>query len=186
MRIIFLGPPGSGKGTQAKLLQDRLSLTLIGTGDLLRAAVRDSTPTGKKAHSYMAAGHLVPDEVVNQIVADFFQGANPPQRFLLDGYPRTVAQAEFLGKTLTGCKLPIDRVLLFDVPEDELVKRLNSRRLAEGRVDDDESTIRNRLETYRNQTAPLVEHYRGLGKLANISATGDVEEIHRRVMAQLT
>lgn len=185
MRIIFLGPPGSGKGTQAKLLQQHLGLTVIGTGDLLRAAVKAGTPTGKKAESFMNSGKLVPDEVVNDIVDDFFHAANPPQKFLLDGYPRTVAQAEFLAKILSDCKLHVNKVLLFEVPEDELIRRMNSRRLAENRADDDEATIRKRLETYRQQTAPLVDHYQRQGLLAVIPATGDVEAIHRQTLTHL-
>jgi len=185
MRVIFLGPPGSGKGTQAKLLQQHLGLTVIGTGDLLRAAVKAGTPTGKKAENYMNSGQLVPDEVVNDIVDDFFHGANPPQKFLLDGYPRTVAQAEFLARILADCKLDINKVLLFEVPEGELIRRMNSRRLAENRADDDEATIRKRLDTYRQQTAPLVDHYRRLGLLSEIPAIGDVEAIHRQTLAHL-
>jgi adenylate kinase len=186
MRIIFIGPPGSGKGTQAKLLQQHLGLTVIGTGELLRAAVKAATPTGKKAESFMNSGKLVPDELVNDIVDDYFHGPNPPQKFLLDGYPRTVAQAEFLKTTLADCNLNIDKVLLFDVAEDELIRRMNARRLAENRADDDEATIRKRLDTYRQQTAPLVDHYRRQGLLAVIAATGDVGAIHKQTLSHLT
>jgi adenylate kinase len=185
MRIVFVGPPGSGKGTQAALLQERPGVPVIGTGDLLRAAVRDDTPTGRKAKSYMAQGHLVPDELVNQIVSEYFHRPDPPRRFVLDGYPRNEAQADFLDDALADCKLPLTRVVLFSVPEDELVRRLSARKIAENRVDDDEATIRKRLELYNSETKPIVEHYRRLGLLSEIPATGTVEDIHRKVLATI-
>jgi adenylate kinase len=186
MRTVFVGPPGSGKGTQAKLLTERRGLDYLGTGDLLRRAVREHTPTGQKAEHYMALGQLVPDEVVNEIVSEFFHGADPPKRFVLDGYPRNVDQARYLDDVLADCNLVLTRVLLFNVPEDQLVRRMNCRKLAENRADDNEAAIRKRLEVYRDTTRPVVEHYRRAGLLAEIDATGDVEAIHQKVIESLT
>ena len=185
MRIVFVGPPGSGKGTQAKLIQERLGCQIIGTGDLLRGAVKAGTPTGRKAEQFMIRGELVPDDVVNDIVADFFRGPNPPPAFLLDGYPRNVSQAEFLDRVLTEAKLPVTRIVFFTVPEDELVRRIDVRRTAENRPDDDAAAVRQRLATYEHATRPIVDYYRKTGNLVEIPAVGDVEAIHRRVVAEL-
>src|SRR5438105_9273030 len=113
MRIVFVGPPGSGKGTQARLLEDRLGLLHISTGDLLRTAIREGTPCGKLVEPYVVAGQLVPDEIVNERVSEYFHGPNPPQKFVLDGYPRTAAQAEYLDSILAECRLPLTRAILF-------------------------------------------------------------------------
>ena len=185
MRIVFVGPPGSGKGTQAKLVQDRLSVPVIGTGDLLRGAVMAGTPTGRKAEGFMTRGELVPDEVVNDIVAEYFRGDNPPNKFLLDGYPRNVSQAEYLDRVLADCKMPLTRVVFFAVSEDELIRRIDVRRTAENRADDDAAAVRQRLATYEQATRPVVDYYRKTGILIEIPAVGDVEAIHRRVIAEL-
>jgi len=185
MRVILFGPPGSGKGTQAKLLTERLGLAYLGTGDLLRRAVREKTPTGAKAEQFMVAGKLVPDAVVNDIVDEFFHGANPPTRFVLDGYPRNTAQAEFLDRVLADCKLGLSAVLLFHVPDDELTRRMLARGAAERRADDTEATIRKRLEVYAAETAPVVEHYRRAGLLSEIEATGEVDSVYQTVLARL-
>src|SRR5438105_2443435 len=119
MRLIFVGPPGSGKGTQARLLQDRYGFVCIGTGDLLRSAVKDGTPAGKLAEPYMSRGALVPDDIVNERIREFFLSPNPPKKFILDGYPRNLAQAEFLDRNLRDSGLPLSKVILFDVPDAE-------------------------------------------------------------------
>jgi adenylate kinase len=183
MRLVFVGPPGSGKGTQARLLQERFGVSCIGTGDLLRSAVRDGTPSGKLAEPYMLRGELVPDDVVNARVAEFFSGANPPNKFLLDGYPRNSSQAEFLDASLAKCGLDLTNVIFFNVPDGELVQRLEARSTKENRPDDTNEVIKQRLKLYHQTTAPVVEHYRKAGLLAEVPATGDVEEIHRKVVA---
>lgn len=185
MRIIFVGPPGSGKGTQAKLLQERMGFQIIGTGDLLRGAVKAGTATGRKAEQFMVRGELVPDAIVNDIVAEYFRGPNPPTKYLLDGYPRTVAQAEFLDGVLNEAKVPTTRVIFFSVPVEELVRRIDVRRTAENRADDDAAAVRQRLTTYEQATRPVVDHYRKTGILVEIPAIGDVEAIHDRVIAEL-
>jgi adenylate kinase len=185
MRIVFVGPPGSGKGTQAKLVQERLGLPVIGTGDLLRGAVKAGTATGRKAEQFMVRGELVPDGVVNDIVAEYFCGTNPPTKFLLDGYPRNVSQAEFLDGALANCKLPLTRVIFFMVSENELIRRIEVRRTAENRADDDAAAVRQRLATYEQATRPVVDYYQKTGILVEIPAVGDVEAIHRRVIAEL-
>lgn len=185
MRTVFVGPPGSGKGTQSRLLSERYGLVLIGTGDLLREAVASGSAHGVEAEHYMSRGQLVPDAVVNQIVSDFFHGKCPPPRFVLDGYPRTVSQAEYLDRALSDCHLGLSRVILFTVPVEELVRRIESRRHAENRADDTAGTVRQRLQTYEESTRPVVDYYRAKGLLAEVDATGDVEAIHQKVVALL-
>jgi adenylate kinase len=182
MRLIFVGPPGSGKGTQAKLLHDRYGVMCIGTGDLLRSAVREGTPSGKLAEPFMLRGALVPDDIVNGRVAEYFTGDHPPKKFLLDGYPRNKSQAEFLDGTLKAAGLALTRVIHFDVPDEELVRRLDGRGKVEGRADDTIETIRQRLKLYHDATKPVVEHYRQTGLLAEVLAIGDIESIHKQVV----
>ncbi|RMD71473.1 MAG: adenylate kinase [Gammaproteobacteria bacterium] len=182
MRIILLGPPGAGKGTQAKFIQEAFGIPHISTGDMLRAAVQQGTPLGKMAKSYMDAGQLVPDDVIIGLVKERIQQPDCAKGFLLDGFPRTVAQAE----ALKGAGVDIDAVVEIDVPDEEIIKRLSGRRVhpASGRVyhmiynppkedekdditgepliqrdDDKEETVRKRLEVYHQQTRPLVEYY---------------------------
>jgi len=185
IRLVFVGPPGSGKGTQAKLLNEKFGVTCIGTGDLLRSAVREGTPSGKLAEPYMKRGELVPDEVVNARVNEYFSGPSPPKKFLLDGYPRNTSQAEFLDKSLKAAGISLTRVILFDVPDDELVRRLETRGTIEARPDDSIEVIRNRLKLYHETTEPVVGHYRRSGLLAEIRATGTKDDIHKQVVAIL-
>lgn len=186
MRIIFLGPPGCGKGTQAKLLHDRFGLAIIGTGDMLRSAVNDGTPTGKKLAAIMASGRLVPDDVVNEIVFEFFHATNPPKDFVLDGYPRNREQAEFLDGGLKDCGLSLSKVILFKVPEVELIRRMTTRRMTDQRADDDDATILKRQELYHETTAPVAEYYRKAGLLAEINALGAVETVHKQIVDLIT
>lgn len=181
MRLVFLGPPGSGKGTQARLLNERLGLQAIGMGDILRAAVRGGTPLGKQVKEYLHSGRLAPDGLVNEVVADLFRRDGRPTKFVLDGYPRTLPQAESFEQLLKQTGQDLTCAVLFKVPDEELERRLGGRRLAEGRIDDSAETVRKRLELYRTNMAPLVEHFRRVGLLHEIDATADVESVYQAI-----
>jgi adenylate kinase len=209
MDLILLGPPGSGKGTQAKKLVDRYHLPQISTGDILRAALKEKTPLGLEAKQYMDQGKLVPDEVVVGIVRDRLKAPDCQGGFILDGFPRTVPQAEALGTTLKAMNRGIDHVISIEVDNAELLKRLGGRRTCRNcgamyhlvfdppkkkgvcdtcggelyqRADDQEKTIRERLKVYDKQTAPLIQYYRGKGLLRAIDGVGEVEEIFQRIV----
>jgi adenylate kinase len=212
MDLILLGPPGSGKGTQAKKMVDRYHLPQISTGDILRQALKEKTPLGLEAKQYMDQGRLVPDEVVVGIVRDRLKAPDCRGGFILDGFPRTVPQAEALGTTLQAMHRDIDHVISIEVANAELLKRLGGRRTCrncgamyhllfdppkkEGvcdkcggelyqRADDQEKTIRERLQVYDKQTAPLIQYYRGKGLLRAIDGIGEVEEIFQRIVAAI-
>ncbi len=182
MRLVFLGPPGSGKGTQARLLNKRLGLAVIGTGDILRDAVRQKTPLGQQVQVYLHSGRLVPDGLVNDIVTELFRRADHPTHFVIDGYPRTLPQAVSFEAVLRQAGLDIRSAVLFSVPDEELVRRLGGRRLAESRVDDSEETVRKRLAVYQASIAPLVEHFRREGMLREVDATADVETVYKEIV----
>ncbi|MBC2682219.1 adenylate kinase [Corynebacterium anserum] len=171
MRLVLLGPPGAGKGTQASLLSDALKIPHISTGDLFRANISNGTDLGKQAQEYMDAGKLVPTEVTANMVRDRLNQEDARNGFLLDGFPRTIEQAELLEKMLQDDGTKLDAVVNYVVSEDVVVDRM----LARGRNDDNEETIRTRLEVYRTETAPLIEHYQDI--LVNIDAEGTVEDI---------
>ncbi len=154
-RIIFLGPPGAGKGTQAKTLADHWGVPHISTGDILRAAIKEQTPLGVKAKSYVDSGKLVPSELVQDMVEERLNKADTSSGWILDGFPRTVEQAVFLDKLLQKMNLDGAMVVNLDVPDDVVVARL----LARGRRDDTEEVIRRRLEIYRSETTPLIDYY---------------------------
>ena len=179
MRLVLLGPPGAGKGTQAALISDKLSVPHISTGDLFRANIGEGTPLGIEAKQYMDAGELVPTDVTARMVESRLEEADAQNGFLLDGFPRTVEQAEILTALLEKKGLALDGVLNFQVDEDVVVERM----LARGRADDNEETIRTRLRVYRDETAPLIDHY--AGAIINVDAQGEVEEINARVMEAL-
>jgi adenylate kinase len=183
MRLVFVGPPGSGKGTQAKLLQERLGLVPIGTGDILRDCVRRGGALGHKAEPYMRSGRLVPDELVNEIVAEFFRRDDHPTQFVMDGYPRTLAQATWFEAFLHQYGMDLEHAVLFEVPEEAVVRRLSGRRLVEGRVDDTEETVRKRLAVYHESADVLIEHYREAGLLREVDATADVETVYKQIAA---
>jgi len=181
MRLIFLGPPGSGKGTQAKLLAERLGVPAISTGDMLRDAVRRGTPLGRRAQAIMDAGELVPDDVVIGLVRERIALPDAAKGFLLDGFPRTIEQAEALDRILRGNAAPLDGVINLLVPEGTLLERLLGRAALEGRSDDRRETVAERLRIYREKTAPLVQHYRDLGLLSDVDGSGSIDEVAGRI-----
>jgi adenylate kinase len=206
VRLIFLGPPGAGKGTQARELAREWRVPQVATGDMLREAMAAGTPLGREAKQYYDRGALVPDDVILKMVAERFQQADAAHGFLLDGFPRTIPQADGLGAMLDTLGQKLDAVVYFDVSEPELVRRLTGRRLCRTcqtsyhvvsapptrtgicdkcggelyqREDDSEATVRHRLEVYDRQTAPLLEYYRQRGLLRAISGEGPVEKIRQ-------
>jgi len=212
MQAILLGPPGAGKGTQAKMLTERYGVPQVSTGDILRAAVAAGTPLGKEAKAYMDRGALVPDEVVIGIVRDRLGEPDCRKGYLLDGFPRTVAQAEALSRMLKKLGAPLPRVASLEVGEEELVKRLSGRRTCpacgepfhveshpprvEGicdkcggrliqREDDREETIRRRLQVYRKETEPLIGYYQNQGLLKTVNGLGEAGEVFARVSRAL-
>jgi adenylate kinase len=212
MRIVLLGAPGSGKGTQAQRLQSEFGIPQISTGDLLRQAVADDTPLGQAAKAAMDAGELVSDEIVLGMIKARIGEPDAATGFVLDGYPRNEAQAAALAGVLEEIDQPLDCAVLMDVDFDILMKRLTGRRTCSvtgkllnvyfspqaeldacieaggellQRADDNEDTIRNRLEVYSSQTAPLINHYRGLGQLRVVSADGDIDAVYQRLTAEL-
>ncbi|MGQ3213954.1 adenylate kinase [Shinella sp.] len=183
MRLIFLGPPGAGKGTQAKLLTEKHGIPQLSTGDMLRAAVAAGTDVGKRAKAVMDAGQLVSDAIVNEIVSDRVDSADCAKGFILDGYPRTVPQAEALDKILAGKGIALDAVIELKVDEDALVKRMETRvaeTLAAGgtvRSDDNPEAFKRRLTEYREKTAPLSNYYASTGKLQTIDGMANVDVV---------
>lgn len=209
MNLIFLGPPGAGKGTQAKMLIERYNIPQISTGDILRAAVAEGTDLGKKAKEYMEAGKLVPDEVVIGIIEQRLKQSDCEGGFILDGFPRTVAQAEALDKVLENMGRKIDHVLSLDVPSEELIKRLTGRRTCKKcgamyhiifnppksqgvcdkcggelyqRPDDNEETVKSRLDVYNQQTRPLIDFYNNQGLVRKIDGRGGIKEIFEQII----
>ena len=177
MYILLLGAPGSGKGTQGKILAERLGLPKITTGDLLRAAVAQGTRLGREAKTYMDKGQLVPDAVILGLIKDQLATPEAANGAVLDGFPRTAAQAELVDNTLAERGARLHHVLLLDVPEDELVRRVQGRAGIEGRSDDTPATIRTRLEVYQRDTAPLIAHYAQRGNVRRVPGTGTVDDI---------
>lgn len=212
MRLILLGPPGAGKGTQAKMLVERLGVPQISTGDMLRAAVKAGSPLGIEAKGYMDRGALVPDQVINGLMRERVQQPDTTRGYILDGYPRTLAQAESLREMLLAVGLAVHHVVSLDVPTEELVERLAGRRTClncgamyhvrfspsrvEGRCDacggttvqredDREDTVRHRLRVYAEQTEPLIRFYDKLGLLRRVAGTGSIAEIFQRITRAL-
>ncbi|MCS7045784.1 MAG: adenylate kinase [Gemmataceae bacterium] len=214
MRLIFLGPPGSGKGTQAKLLSERLGLCHIATGDLLREAVQLGTPEGRQAQELIAAGQLVPDALVNGMVRARFEQTPRPTRFVMDGYPRNLTQAQFFDDLLRSLGLSLDAVVFLAVNDDEIVQRISARwscpnsqckatyntftkpprspgrcddcgaALAQ-RDDDQPATVRQRLQVYHQQTEGLLAYYRRQGLVKDVVGVGDIETIYQNLVAAL-
>lgn len=190
MRIVLLGPPGAGKGTQAQVISDKLGVPAISTGDIFRANVSGQTELGMQVKTYLDAGNLVPDEITVAMVKDRLAQPDAEAGFLLDGFPRSIPQAEQLRDSLADLGHTLDRVVELVVEEDELVRRLSGRRMiVDGketqRDDDKPETVRHRLAVYREQTAPVAGFYEGLGLLSRIDAIGSVEEVTARAMTAL-
>ncbi|NJA55722.1 adenylate kinase [Streptomyces sp. NEAU-H3] len=192
MRIVLVGPPGAGKGTQAAFLAKKLSIPHISTGDLFRANISQGTELGKRAKSYMDAGNLVPDEVTIGMAKDRMEQEDAANGFLLDGFPRNVGQAEALDGILKEWGVRLDAVLDLEVPEDEVVKRIAGRRICRNdsshvfqRDDDKEETVRKRLEVYHTETEPIIDFYRAQDLVKTIPALGKVNEVTERALAAL-
>ncbi len=178
--VLLMGPPGAGKGTQAAKLAASRGLTKLSTGDMLRDHVRRGTELGQRAKSLMDEGVLVPDELIIAMVREELSRMDPV-RVLLDGFPRTVGQAKALDGMLRELGAPIDAVVVLSVDSEELVRRLMGRASAEGRSDDNEETIRTRMQVYQEQTRPLLDHYREAGKLHRVNGVGSEDEVHERI-----
>ena len=185
MRLILMGPPGAGKGTQARYVAARFGIPAISTGDIFRANVSKGTPLGVKAQRYMDAGEYVPDEVTNLMVRDRIDESDAEPGFLLDGYPRTLAQVEELDGMIKFTGHELDAVVVLTVDGEELVQRLLARAETDGRSDDTEDVIRRRQEVYAEQTAPLIEVYRDRDLLVEVDGLGEVDDVTQRIFAAL-
>ncbi len=181
MRIVFLGPPGSGKGTQAKLLAERLGVPTISTGEILREAVRHKTALGQKAQEVMERGDLVSDDLILALIEERIGHLDARGGFILDGFPRTIEQARAFDTTLAGVGESLSAAINFSVPPDQLTQRMLSRGKSEGRADDRPETIRERLRVYRDKTEPLVEFYRERDILADVDGVGSVADVAQRI-----
>ena len=181
MFVLLLGAPGSGKGTQGKRLAERLGIPKIATGDILRAAVTADSPLGRQAKRFMDAGNLVPDHLILDLIKAELATPAASQGAVLDGFPRTAAQAELVDRLLAERGHRLSHVLLLDVDEDELVRRILGRAALEGRSDDTEEAIRTRLAVYQRDTAPLVAHYAPRGNLHRVPGMGTVDEIAEEI-----
>ena len=180
MRVVLLGPPGAGKGTQAQKLSDKLGIPQISTGDLFRKNISEGTPLGVEAKRYLEAGDLVPSELTNKLVEDRIEQPDAVDGFILDGYPRSVEQAKALDEMLENHNTKLDAVLEFSVSEQELLERLKAR----GRADDTEEVIHNRMQVYRDETEPLLEYY-SHNNLQRVDAVGGLDEVFARALRSL-
>ena len=184
-RLIFMGPPGAGKGTQAKIVCQEYKIPQVSTGDILRDSIKNSTEAGLRAKKFMDAGDLVPDEVVIQIIKDRLKDPDCKHGFLLDGFPRTIEQAKALDILLKDLGLALDAVVNLAVPDSELLARLLERAKIEGRADDNEETIKNRLTNYNNKTFPLLDYYKNHNLLKEINGSGKLDEITQMIKKEL-
>jgi adenylate kinase len=183
--MLLMGPPGAGKGTQAKVLAERLNIPAVSTGDIFRANVKDETPLGLEAKRYMDAGDYVPDEVTNAMVRDRLSEADAGDGFLLDGYPRTLAQVGTLDDILAEHGHQLDAVVALVADTDVLVDRMLNRAKVDGRSDDSEEVIRHRQEVYNAETKPLLRVYAQRGLLVEVDGVGEIDEVSERVLAAL-
>jgi adenylate kinase len=185
-RMLIIGPPGSGKGTQAERISERLGVVAISTGDIFRAHVKGGTPLGIEAKKYLDAGDFVPDGVANEMVRSRLSVDDVENGFLLDGYPRTAAQIDYLDGVLAAGELKLDVVLQLTADDEELVTRLLGRAKDTGRSDDNEAVIRHRLDLYHEQTEAVVAKYAGRGILTRVDGTGGIDEVTDRVLDAVT
>ena len=185
MRVLFMGPPGAGKGTQAALLAQRFGIVHISTGDIFRSNVSQGTPLGVKAQSFMDKGEYVPDDVTNDMVRDRLSWPDAESGFILDGYPRTVAQVLELDSMLADVGVELDAVIELTADTDELVDRLSKRAQEQGRTDDTPAVIRRRLEVYAESTAPLIDLFAERGILTPVDGLGAVDEVTARLVNAL-
>lgn len=185
MRIVLLGPPGSGKGTQATMLVDRLGIPHISTGALLREAAEKGTELGLKAKKITDKGELVPDDMVLGMLEERLSQPDVKNGFILDGYPRNLAQAQSLDVVLSRIGQPADEAVLIDIDGEQIIKRIAKRAREEGRSDDTEETVRNRLRVYEQQTAPVADFYEERGLLTRVWGDGTVDEILQRILSVL-
>jgi adenylate kinase len=185
MRLVLLGAPGSGKGTQATRLREHLQVPHISTGDLLRAAVKAGTELGRQAKAVMESGGLVSDEIVLGMLEERLTAGDTGNGFVLDGYPRNLSQANALDALLGRLGQPVDIAVQLDVDTELLITRLAGRAQAEGRADDSPDAVRHRLQVYNDATAPVVDFYRNTGRLACVDGVGGMEEVFQRIIATL-
>lgn len=185
-RLLIIGPPGAGKGTQAARIAEERQLPAISTGDIFRENIRNSTELGQEAKQYIDAGNLVPDSVTNRMVRDRLGQEDAREGFLLDGYPRNPAQVEELDRILADLGQDIDAVLLLTADQEELVQRLLKRAEEQGRSDDTEDVIRHRLEVYEKETAPVVDLYEQRGLVRRIDGLGGIDEVTQRLLDVLS
>ncbi|RYZ72346.1 MAG: adenylate kinase [Lysobacteraceae bacterium] len=186
MRLVLLGPPGSGKGTQAARLKDYLQVPHVSTGDLLRAEVAAGSPLGMQAKEVMARGDFVSDEILLGMLEDRLARADTGNGFILDGYPRNLAQADALDVLLRRIGQPMDYAVQLEVPTELLVERIAGRAAAEGRADDTPEVVRNRLDKYTSQTAPVIDFYRQHGQLTVVDGVGTLEDVFSRLVEALS
>ena len=179
--FILFGPPGAGKGTQAKILKDKLGLTYIATGDLFRHHIKNQTPLGKKAKAYIDKGDFVPDEITIDMIKEIISDPNV-KGIIFDGFPRTVRQAESLDKLMAEKGLIIDALIALNVPEERLIKRLLNRGATGERSDDNEETIKHRLDLYHQKTEPVKDYYKNQNKFYEVNGVGDIEEVNQRLL----
>ena len=186
MRLVLLGAPGSGKGTQAARLKEHLQVPHISTGDLLRAEVSAGSKLGLEAKEVMARGELVSDAILLGMLEDRFSRPDTAGGFILDGYPRNLAQADALDGLLTRIKQPFDYAVQLDVPTELLVERIAGRAKAEGRADDSPESVRTRLKIYNDQTAPVIDYYRQHGQLTVVDGVGELDEVFTRILEAIS
>ena len=186
MRIVLLGPPGSGKGTQAALLVKQLGVPHISTGALLRDAAERGTELGLKAKALSDKGELVPDDDITGILEERLSHADVANGFILDGYPRNLTQAESLTNLLKRLDQPVEKAILIDIDAEQIVRRIAKRAQLEGRSDDTEETVRNRLRVYAEQTAPVADYYTHRGLLTRVLGDGGIDEISQRILSILS
>ncbi|WP_144791391.1 adenylate kinase [Kocuria palustris] len=184
-RMLIIGPPGAGKGTQAVRIAERLGIPAISTGDIFRENIRTGTELGKEAQSYTDAGNLVPDSVTNRMVRDRLSWEDAVDGFLLDGYPRTRAQAEELDRILAEAGAELDVALQLTADKEELVSRLLKRAQEQGRADDTEDVIRHRLDVYERETAPVIDLYAERGVVTRVDGIGAIDDVTERIAAAL-